>query len=489
MKKYFHSLWQPVSNGQLVIFRIIFGLLMAFHFARSISSGYVYKVYISIQHRFTSMGFDWLNVLHGQMMYGYYAIMIVAALMVSFGFLYRYSAVVLAIMWTAIYLSSKTHYNNHHYLMVLLCWLMVFVPANSRLSLDVRWRLTDRNPYCYRWQLHIFIFQIACVYFFAALAKINFDWLHAIPAKYWTVRKQGTPVIGWALRYSFAPWIISYGGLLFDLLVVPGLLYKKTRKVFFILSLVFHLTNAYLFSIGIFPFLAISLNIFFLDSSTFKSILKQPQPKLLPIPKYQKLVCSLLTLYVFIQLLLPLRHFFFSPNVDWTEEGYRLSWRMMLREKSGELAFKVKHPSTGAVEYLQPASFLDSFQLRDVAIFPDITWQAVQYLKQQYPNNGEDVQIYAVGKAVYNHHQAYHLAAGLSLGGSFSVDFLPFKTFFIFSTDVPVHSITVNNFSGLDPSIYDHQSNSPMLLLLMLVKSFGFVISYSILIGSLHLMN
>ncbi|WP_316930169.1 HTTM domain-containing protein [Leeuwenhoekiella sp. MAR_2009_132] len=36
-----------------------------------------------------------------------------------------------------------------------------------------------------------------------------------------------------------------------------------------------------------------------------------------------------------MQLELPLRHWIIKDDVLWTEEGHRLSWRMMLRSKGG----------------------------------------------------------------------------------------------------------------------------------------------------------
>ena len=43
----------------------------------------------------------------------------------------------------------------------------------------------------------------------------------------------------------------------------------------------------------------------------------------------------MLCLYFIIQIALPLRHLAIKDDVLWTEEGHRLSWRMMLRSKTG----------------------------------------------------------------------------------------------------------------------------------------------------------
>ena len=51
--------------------------------------------------------------------------------------------------------------------------------------------------------------------------------------------------------------MLSYGGLLFDLFIVPLMLYRRTRLFGFILAIVFHVTNRLLFNIGIFPYFSI----------------------------------------------------------------------------------------------------------------------------------------------------------------------------------------------------------------------------------------
>src|SRR5690554_7360920 len=65
------------------------------------------------------------------------------------------------------------------------------------------------------------------------------------------------------------------------------------------------------------------------------------------------LVCRLLLEkkkpYLILQVLLPLRHWAIKGDVLWTEEGHRLSWRMMLRARGGEAEFKVVDKKSGDV--------------------------------------------------------------------------------------------------------------------------------------------
>ena len=68
-------------------------------------------------------------------------------------------------------------------------------------------------------------------------------------------------------RQEAAIMCYSYGGLLFDLAVVPLLLWQRTRLATFVVAVIFHLCNALLFqfSIGIFPWVMIAATLMFFD--------------------------------------------------------------------------------------------------------------------------------------------------------------------------------------------------------------------------------
>jgi hypothetical protein len=44
-----------------------------------------------------------------------------------------------------------------------------------------------------------------------------------------------------------------------------------------------------------------------------------------------------LVAFAAVQAVLPLRHLAYPGGVRWTEEGYELSWRVMLTEKAGHV--------------------------------------------------------------------------------------------------------------------------------------------------------
>src|SRR5690606_34913548 len=93
------------------------------------------------------------------------------------------------------------------------------------------------------------------VYFFGGIAKINADWLSGQPMAMWLAERTDFPLIGHYFREPWAGYLFSYGGLLFDLSIVPLLCWRRTRAFAFLGAFLFHLTNQQLFNIGVFPWM------------------------------------------------------------------------------------------------------------------------------------------------------------------------------------------------------------------------------------------
>ena len=83
--------------------------------------------------------------------------------------------------------------------------------------------------------------------------------------------------------------------------------------------------------------MSLAFCLFFFEPKTIRDIfLKKKllyEGNEMSIPKMRNPFVVLLSVYFIIQLALPLRHWFIQDDVLWTEEGHRLSWRMMLRAK------------------------------------------------------------------------------------------------------------------------------------------------------------
>ena len=174
--KFFKKLLQPVDNSPLIIFRIVFGCLLFYQFLYALLNGYIERNFIKPPFTFNYIGFEFLQPLPGIGMYFYVGVMVLLAFMIIIGAWYRLAMTCFALLWTALYLMQKAGYNNHYYLIVLFCWIMVFLPANRYCAVDVKRKAVTATSKCSRYCLLIFIAQMAIVYFFAAISKLTSDW-------------------------------------------------------------------------------------------------------------------------------------------------------------------------------------------------------------------------------------------------------------------------------------------------------------------------
>ena len=399
-------LFKQIDNSALIVFRIIFGLLCFLESVGAIFTGWVKKTLVEPQFTFNFIGFEWLQPLPGNGMYFYYAIMGLFGLLVMLGYRYRISIIAFTLMWSSTYLMQKSSYNNHYYLLMLLSGIMVFQPANKYLSMDAK-----RNPSIVsismpQWCSWVFILQMLIVYTYAAINKVYPDWLNLNVMKILMEGKKHYFLIGGLLQESWLQYFLAYGGILFDGLVIPLLLIKKTRKYAFFVSIFFHLFNSFVFQVGIFPYLSLAFILFFFSQKTIHRIFLKKKPFYdeteIVIPKSSLIFKGIFIIYFIIQIILPIRHHFIKGNVFWTEEGHRLSWRMMLRTKQGFATYTVKNIKTGKKEIIKLADYLSPKQQNSASTKPDVIWQFAQRLKDIYKQKGQDVSVYVSSNVSLN---------------------------------------------------------------------------------------
>jgi vitamin K-dependent gamma-carboxylase len=373
----------PVDIASLVVFRVLFGAAMVVETTRYFAMGWIAEYYIHPQLHFTYYGFDWVKPWPGIGMYIHFGVMGVAALGVMLGACYRISAVVLFTTFTYVFLLEEAQYLNHFYLISLLAFLMMFIPAHRACSIDAWRRPASRSndvPACGLWLL---LAQLSVVYLYAGIAKLNGDWLHGEPMRSWLAERTHTPVIGQFFTNEWFVLLFNYGGLLFDLLVVPLLLWKRTRVLAFLWVIAFHLLNATLFSIGIFPWLMLAATLLYFRPDWPRRFFKWPRLATAPPPpadRWPRLVIVACAAYVAVQSLVPLRHFLYPGSVHWTEEGHRFSWHMKLRDKQATARFHVTDPVRGNTWVVSPASYLTPRQVTKMSTRPDMILQLAHYM-------------------------------------------------------------------------------------------------------------
>jgi hypothetical protein len=146
--------------------------------------------------------------------------------------------------------------------------------------------------------------------------------------------------------------------------------------------------------------------VFFFEPETIRKIFFKKKEAYvqneIQIPSYKNAILFLGGVYFLIQFALPLRHHFIEGDVLWTEEGHRLSWRMMLRSRTGTIKYTVINTKTRDTTVIKLDDYLTAKQKRRVRAYPDFIWQFAQHLKNEYAENGEDIAVSVNSKASVN---------------------------------------------------------------------------------------
>jgi len=359
-----------VPADSLAFFRALFGLLMAVAVGRYFANGWIGRYFEEPAFFFTYEGFGWVRPLPAPFMNVYYAAMGALALLFACGIAFRWTVWGFGALFTYAHLIDKTLYLNHYYLISLLCGILGLLPLG---------RGARAAP---AWGLLLLRFQVGAVYVFAGLAKLDGDWLlRAQPLSIW-LRDAG-PV----LDRPETAYVFSWAGALFDLCVPFLMLWPRTRLPAFAAAVVFHSLTAVLFPIGLFPWVMVAAATVFLPPAWPRRGRVEPLP---PSPPLHPLARAAIALFVAVQVLVPLRHLAYRGDELWREDAFRWSWKVMLVEKWGTAAFRVRHPETGEETEVDPADSLTRRQVHMMSTQPDMIRQFATHLA-----DGRDVEVYA----------------------------------------------------------------------------------------------
>jgi hypothetical protein len=417
---------QTTSIAPLVTFRIAFGLVMLFSTLRYMYMGWVDTQLVNPTLHFNYFGFDWIEPLPRFGMYAVFALMALASTAIALGWFYRISTIVFFLCFTYVELIDITYYLNHYYFVSLAAFLMIFMPANKSFSLDAYLKPSVKSNKINRFYIDMIKLQIAIVYIYAGLAKINYDWLiEALPLAIWLPAKSSLPIIGPLFEFKATAHIFSWAGMLFDTFIVFALLFKRTRPFAFLAVVIFHTLTGILFQIGVFPLVMIlGVTIFF--SANWHEMLLERISRVLsfiqnllrpylstnrwtsfpykgknsPLPWKReglgmgrktitpKTFTPFFIIFFTFQLVFPWRHLLYDGNMFWTEEGYRFGWRVMLMEKAGSATFYVKDGDNGREGSVRNSEFLNEHQEKQMAMQPDLILQYAHFLKDHFNAKG-----------------------------------------------------------------------------------------------------
>jgi hypothetical protein len=359
---------------------------------RLIAYGWVEPLFVRPAFRFKYWGFDWVEPLSGSLTHSLCYVLAALALGVAFGLCSRIATLTFTLGFAYLQLTDAANYLNHYYLAGLFGLLLSAAPAHRAWSIDARLRPAARVTQIPAIWLYVFRLQVGAVYTYAALAKLDVDWLvHGQPLRIWLTARGELPVIGTWLSEPFVAVALSWAGFLFDLSVPWLLLSPRARPFAFGVVIVFHGVTGCLFPIGMFPWLMLGAALVFFPPD-WPRLLARPLVGAaagscglgLRAPPPSLAMRAGLFAYCFAQLLVPLRGLAYGGDVNWHEQGSRFSWRVMVHEKSGVVSYRVHSAGLNRTWTVEPSRYLTPRQARELAGRPDLILQLAHHIAREF---------------------------------------------------------------------------------------------------------
>lgn len=395
----------------LAVFRVLFGVIGLVASVRFVAQGWVERAFIEPTFFFHYLGFEWVAVLPGWAMYGAFGVLAVASLCIALGLHYRLAMISYFVTFAYVELIDVTNYLNHYYLVTVLAFLMIWMPLGRVWGLDVQRHPEGALETVPGWMLRVLKYQVALVYVYAAVAKMGADWLvHHQPLGLWLAARTDVPVLGVLFAHDWAPWAMSWGGLLFDALIIPAMMFRRTRRLAYVVALGFHGAVGLLFNIGMFPWIMIAVLTLFFEPDwprRFRGS-QEAAPELaraLPGPSSWRgrLGVVALSIFLLFQGLWPARAFLYEGDVLWHEQGMRFAWKVMVREKSGVVTYRVTSDRWERERQLGVSSYLTDAQEWEMAGQPDLILQLAHHIEADLRQRGHrDVEIRCDALVAFN---------------------------------------------------------------------------------------
>lgn len=413
-------LFSAESAVSLAVFRILWGALMAWESWRYLANGWIHRYYVEPTFLFKYPGFGWVERLEAPGMLVVAVAMVVSGALVSVGLAYRAGSAVFFLSHTYTFLLGASNYLNHGYLICLLAGLMILAPAHRTLSVDAILRPRIAAAVVPAWSRALLRVQLGIVYVYGGIAKLNADWMiHHQPVRRWmqgSADRVPAPLHDLVASEGFTVFV-AIGGVAFDLLIVPALLWKRTRPLAALASVGFHLCNMQLFSIGVFPWLMLAATTLFFEPDWPLRVpglgrhirravgwITGRAEGVAETVRWAGVWSKLWVAWVAVQLLVPLRHVLHRGDVAWTEAGHYFAWRMKLRSKRGSVHYRLVDTVSGETWTVDPADELSKRQVRKMAGKPELIRQYANHLVRRYrEQEGRVVEVYVEAFASLNY--------------------------------------------------------------------------------------
>ena len=460
----FQARWlRPVAADSLAVFRIGFGLLVAFSSLRFLAKGWVDTLYLAPENHLNYRWFGWVVPLPAPWMHLHMVALAALGICIALGYRHRLATALFIVGFAYTELIEASLYLNHYWFITLAAVLLLLLPAHHHWSLDAAAGRAVKTQAVQAWVIWALRAQVGIVYVFAGIAKLNGDWLfHAQPLRLWLADRTHLPVIGPFLDEPLVAYAASWSSAAFDCTIVAWLLWRRSRPWAYTVLVVFHIATWLLFpKIGVFPWVMIFCALVFfppdwprqlakrvkagLETANWQfpistwelprssreteplqsyasstawgrtpngTAAKEPEPRQSDTANRKtssvsRPVIVLLAVFAAVQIFLPLRHYLEPGNVRWNEQGYYLAWRVMLTEKAGHLEYEVTDPATGRNWLAYPELVLTDWQAAHATTRPDLIHATALLIADHYEQQGiPDAEVRATSWVSMNGRQA-----------------------------------------------------------------------------------
>lgn len=370
--------------------RLVIGATLLTSISYSWYLGEIYDRYIDPVFYFKYPFFPFVMRMSGYVPYGIFTLLLLLGFAFFLGWQARWTAKILALLATYVFLQDATMYSDHEYMMIVFLLLLGWIPANRWFSSD---RLTGREtrstvPFWTLWLLRI---QVSLILFFSGTNKFTPDWLVGAPIAEWLTVEGGNwgafesirlhpslaPAIGWGTAlFETGAGILLWNGFAARILVPVLVLYSLVDSLFV--------------GMGVSPLTGL-LCVVFLSPGFPRSVFNRISPHLDRIPGGKivwrflcaagkiadRVVCWFdetpvvgkrtvtpsadagtvrsetplwlvsewtkyaFMLWILIQIVVPFRWVAYAGNKDWAEYTSRFSWRGSIRDKTGQATFTI----------------------------------------------------------------------------------------------------------------------------------------------------
>jgi vitamin K-dependent gamma-carboxylase len=324
---------------------------------------------------FPYRGFEWVHPLPIPQLRILVAALSVVGVLVAVGWKYRVTCAIAALGAAYLFFLDSAYYQSTAWFTVLVLSLLIFLPANHLLAFDAR-RIQQPGRGATR-ALFLARFQVGVLYVFSGIAKLDADFLSGRTLRAMTPNYP--PARWFPADASYA--VLSCLGMLFDLLIVPLLLWKRPRVFGWIALIAFHIHNALTLSVGVVPWTMLVASTVFLPPDWPRKLLRRlpesPRAMVAPSPQWLR---AIIGLWIAFQIALPASRWLYRGNPYFTEMGFHFSWALRSRSKNSFAEYRIVDLVSGRTSQYLFGNGLPRAQAERASGDPFALWWRAQQL-------------------------------------------------------------------------------------------------------------